>query len=121
MPATIAGAAKATAARTAIAIEVRFVSPALLSTRLTTGGDPSARGDAGAGLETASGVSASSVASSFTIFAAARARTLRFLTKARIRAMEYRHVQETDQTRQALLKAYCAIVLETPYNDFGTH
>lgn len=41
--------------------------------------------------------------------------------KARIRAMEYRHVEETDQTRQALLEAYCAIVLETPYNDFGTH
>lgn len=41
--------------------------------------------------------------------------------KARIRAMEYRHVGETDQTRQALLEAYCAIVLETPYNDFGTH
>lgn len=41
--------------------------------------------------------------------------------KARIRQMEYRHVEETDQTRQALLEAYCAIVLETPYNDFGTH
>lgn len=41
--------------------------------------------------------------------------------KERIRAMEYRHVEETDQTRQALLEAYCAIVLETPYNDFGTH
>ena len=41
--------------------------------------------------------------------------------KARIRAMEYRFVEEPDQTRQALLEAYCAIVLETPYNDFGTH
>ena len=41
--------------------------------------------------------------------------------KFRIRAMAYRHVEETDQTRQALLEDYCAIVLETPYNDFGTH
>lgn len=41
--------------------------------------------------------------------------------KARIRAMEYRHVAEADQTRQALLEAHCVIVLETPYNDFGTH
>lgn len=41
--------------------------------------------------------------------------------KLRIRQMEYRHVEETDQTRQALLEAYCAIVLETPYNDFDTH
>lgn len=41
--------------------------------------------------------------------------------KARIRTMEYRFVAEPDQPRQALLEAYCAIVLETPYNDFGTH
>ena len=25
------------------------------------------------------------------------------------------------QDRQALLEIYCAAVLETPYNDFGTH
>lgn len=41
--------------------------------------------------------------------------------KLRIKQMAYRYVEETDQTRQALLEAYCAIVLETPYNDFDTH
>ena len=41
--------------------------------------------------------------------------------KERIRAMEYRFVEETDQNRQALLEIYCAIALQTPYNDFGTH
>ena len=41
--------------------------------------------------------------------------------KERIRAMEYRYVEEADQNRQALLEIYCAIVLGTPYNDFGTH
>lgn len=41
--------------------------------------------------------------------------------KARIRAMEYRCVAETDQTRQALLELYCAIALGCPYNDFNTH
>jgi hypothetical protein len=41
--------------------------------------------------------------------------------KERIRAMEYRYVEEGDQNRQALLEIYCAIVLATPYNDFGTH
>lgn len=41
--------------------------------------------------------------------------------KFRIQQMAYRHVEEADQTRQALLEAYCAIVLETPYNDFDTH
>jgi hypothetical protein len=41
--------------------------------------------------------------------------------KERIRGMEYRYVEEADQTRQALLEIYCAVVLETPYNDFGTH
>jgi hypothetical protein len=41
--------------------------------------------------------------------------------KERIRGMEYRYVEEVDQNRQALLEIYCAIVLETPYNDFGTH
>jgi hypothetical protein len=41
--------------------------------------------------------------------------------KARIRAMQYRYVEETDQNRQALLEMYAAVVLETKYNDFGTH
>jgi hypothetical protein len=41
--------------------------------------------------------------------------------KKRIREMQYRFVEETDQNRQALLEIYCAIVLATPYNDFGTH
>jgi hypothetical protein len=41
--------------------------------------------------------------------------------KERIRAMQYRYVEEVDQNRQALLEIYCAIVLETPYNDFNTH
>ena len=41
--------------------------------------------------------------------------------KERIRAMEYRYVEEADKNRQALLEIYCAVVLGTPYNDFGTH
>jgi hypothetical protein len=41
--------------------------------------------------------------------------------KGRIRAMEYRYVEEADQNKQALLEIYCAVVLATPYNDFGTH
>ena len=41
--------------------------------------------------------------------------------KERIRAMEYRYVEEVDQNRQALLEIYSAVVLATPYNDFGTH
>ena len=41
--------------------------------------------------------------------------------KERIRGMEYRYVEEIDQNRQALLEIYCAVVLGTPYNDFGTH
>lgn len=41
--------------------------------------------------------------------------------KARIRAMEFRFVEEADPTRQALLEIYIAVTLETPYNDFDTH
>jgi hypothetical protein len=41
--------------------------------------------------------------------------------KARIRAMEYRYVEEADQIREALLEIYCVVALDTPYNDFGTH
>jgi hypothetical protein len=35
--------------------------------------------------------------------------------------MEFRAVEECDQTRQALLEIYCAAALSTRYNDFGTH
>jgi predicted GIY-YIG superfamily endonuclease len=41
--------------------------------------------------------------------------------KARIRAMEVRFVEETDQLRQAVLEIYIAIALGTPFNDFDTH
>lgn len=41
--------------------------------------------------------------------------------KARIRAMDYRFVEEADQIRQSLLEAYVCIALQTPYNDFDTH
>ncbi|WP_151983360.1 hypothetical protein [Rhizobium sp. EC-SD404] len=41
--------------------------------------------------------------------------------KMRIRNMNYRYVEETDQTRQALLEIYVATVLNTPYNDFRAH
>lgn len=41
--------------------------------------------------------------------------------KERVGAMEFRAVEECDQTRQALLQVYCAITLRTPLNDFGTH
>jgi predicted GIY-YIG superfamily endonuclease len=42
-------------------------------------------------------------------------------TKERIRAMEFRAVEEADQTRQALLEIYCAVALNACYNDFRTH
>lgn len=42
-------------------------------------------------------------------------------SKARIRAMDVRYVEETDSTRQALLEMYVAVALATPYNDFDTH
>ena len=41
--------------------------------------------------------------------------------KERVKKMEYRYVEEAGQNRQALLEIYCATVLGTPYNDFGTH
>jgi hypothetical protein len=41
--------------------------------------------------------------------------------KNRVRNMEFRAVEERDQTCQALLEVYCTIALKTPYNDFGTH
>jgi hypothetical protein len=40
--------------------------------------------------------------------------------KARVRAMDFRFVEQRDQTRQALLEIYAAVVLETKYNDFAT-
>lgn len=42
-------------------------------------------------------------------------------SKARIRRMDLRYVEETDQVRQCLLEIYAAVVLDTPYNSFGTH
>jgi hypothetical protein len=44
-----------------------------------------------------------------------------FDAKVRIRKMDFRFVEETDQTIQALLEAYCTIALSTKYNDFDTH
>ncbi|HEY1615522.1 MAG TPA: hypothetical protein VGF97_17720 [Rhizomicrobium sp.] len=41
--------------------------------------------------------------------------------KARIREMDFRWVEETDPVRQCLLEVYCAVVLQTPYNDFDNH
>ena len=41
--------------------------------------------------------------------------------KARIRTMDVRFVEETDQLRQALLEIYIAVALATPFNDFDTH
>ena len=40
--------------------------------------------------------------------------------KARIRAMDYRFVEEGDPTRQGLLEIYCAVALGTSHNDFDT-
>jgi hypothetical protein len=40
--------------------------------------------------------------------------------KARIRRMNFRYVSEPNATKQALLEAYVAIVLQTPYNSFET-
>lgn len=41
--------------------------------------------------------------------------------KVRVRSMDLRYVEETDQLRQALLEIYAAVVLNTPHNDFETH
>jgi hypothetical protein len=41
--------------------------------------------------------------------------------KARIRKMQVRYIEETDQTMQSILELYVAIVLDTPFNDFDTH
>jgi predicted GIY-YIG superfamily endonuclease len=42
-------------------------------------------------------------------------------SKLRLNAMDIRYVEEPDPVKQALLEIYCAIALETPYNDFDTH
>jgi len=42
-------------------------------------------------------------------------------SKARVRSMELRFVEEKDSLRQTLLEIYVAFVLKTPYNDFETH
>ena len=41
--------------------------------------------------------------------------------KLKMQEMDYRYVEEQDQVRQALPEIYCAVVLKTPFNDFGTH
>ncbi len=41
--------------------------------------------------------------------------------KERIRRMNVRFVEETNQLRQTLLEVYAAAVLSTPFNDFDTH
>ena len=41
--------------------------------------------------------------------------------KARIRQMDFRFVEETDQNAQALLEIYCTLALDAKYNDFNTH
>ena len=41
--------------------------------------------------------------------------------KKRIRAMDIRFVEEHAPIRQALLEIYCAVAMQTPYNNFDTH
>ena len=41
--------------------------------------------------------------------------------KSRIRQMDFRFVEETDQNAQALLEIYCTLALKAKYNDFNTH
>ena len=41
--------------------------------------------------------------------------------KLRIAKMDFRAINESDNTRQALLEIYVAVALSTKYNDFGTH
>lgn len=43
------------------------------------------------------------------------------VAKARVRAMDFRWVEEADPVRQCLLEVYVAVVLQTPYNDFDNH
>lgn len=41
--------------------------------------------------------------------------------KARVRAMDFRYVEEVDPNAQCLLEIYCAIALGTQYNDFDNN
>jgi hypothetical protein len=41
--------------------------------------------------------------------------------KRRIRAMDFRFVEECDPNAQALLEIYCTLALNARYNDFDTH
>lgn len=41
--------------------------------------------------------------------------------KDRVRAMDYRYVEETDPTRQSMLEAYASIALKTQFNSFENH
>ncbi len=41
--------------------------------------------------------------------------------KVRVKAMEYRWVEEGDPLTQCLLEVYVAVSLATPFNDFDTH
>jgi hypothetical protein len=41
--------------------------------------------------------------------------------KVRIRNMDFRFVEETDQNAQALLEIYCTLALNARFNDFNTH
>ena len=41
--------------------------------------------------------------------------------KNRIRQMEFRFAEETDQNAQALLEICCTLALNAKYNDFNTH
>ncbi len=42
-------------------------------------------------------------------------------SKARVRSMKLRYVEEPDPLRQALLEIYAAALLRTEFNDFETH
>lgn len=41
--------------------------------------------------------------------------------KQQIRSMDFRCVEEVEPLRQCLLEVYCAVALETKYNDFDNH
>jgi hypothetical protein len=41
--------------------------------------------------------------------------------KVRIRAMDFRYVEQSDQQHQAILEVYASFVLKTPFNDFTNH
>jgi len=41
--------------------------------------------------------------------------------KERVRAMDFRCIEVRDQKQQTLLEIYCAIALDSTYNDFDTH